>query len=131
MVNLLNQNKIRKPTELSNNRIDGVNYSISQLTSKYIQISDGKSTVTANKNTLNIDKISKQLNIGDKSADKLVKTVRASFKANEGTNRNTRSLDKLKSAAAKEVELRKEKEKVVDAKGQTKSEKTHSSERSL
>lgn len=123
--------KLRKPTELSNNRIDGVNYSISQLTSKYIRISDGKNTVTANKNTLNSEKIAKQLNIDDKSADKIIKNVSASFKAKEGTNKDILSLSKLKSVAAKEVELRKETEKVVDAKGQTKSEKTHSSERSL
>lgn len=123
--------KLRKPTELSNNRIDGVNYSISQLTSKYIRISDGKNTVTANKNTLNSDKIAKQLNISDKSADKIIKNVSASFKAKESTNKDILSLSKLKSVAAKEVELRKEKEKVVDAKGQTKSEKTHSSERSI
>lgn len=123
--------KIRKPTELSNNRIDGVNYGISQLTSKYIRISDGKNTVTVNKNTLNSEKISKQLNIGDKSADKLIKTVRASFKAKESTNKDNLSFSKLKSGAAKEAELRKDKEKIVDAKGQTKSEKTHSSERNL
>ncbi len=55
----------------------------------------------------------------------------ASFKAKESTNKDILSLSKLKSVAAKEVELRKEKEKVVDAKGQTKSEKTHSSERSI
>ena len=123
--------KIRKPTEVSNNRIDGVNYSILQITSKYIRISDDKNTVTANKNTLNSEKIAKQLNIDDKSANKIIKNVSASFKAKEGTNKEILSLSKLKSVAAKEVELRKETEKVVDAKGQTKSEKTHSSERSL
>ncbi len=123
--------KLREPNVIGNSKIDGINYSITQLTSKYIQISDGKNTVMANKNVLNSDKLSKQLGIGGKTADKLVKSVNSSFKALENTNKDKLSLIKLKSYAANEIEIQKHKDKVVDEKGQTKSEKTHTSERSL
>ena len=124
-------NKLREPNEIGSSRIDGINYNISQLTSKYIQISNGKDTVTVNKNVLNSDKLAKEFDIAEKSADKLVKSVNSSFKAMESVNKDKLSLIKLKTFAAKEIEFRKDKEKIVDAKGQTKSEKTHSSERSL
>lgn len=124
-------NKLREPNQIGSSRIDGINYNISQLTSKYIQISNGKDTVTVNKNVLNSDKLTKGFDIAEKSADKLVKNINSSFKTMESLNKDKLSLIKLKTFAAKEIEIRKDKEKIMDAKGQTKSEKTQSSERSL
>lgn len=123
------KDKTKGPVELCSDRVDGTKYSVSQLTSKFVLISNGDKSVVLNKNTLNAEKIAKQLNISEKSANKITQKLSASFKANESGTKGITSLNKLKAAAEKIFSQNKE--KTVDNKEQLKSEKTQSSERSI
>lgn len=122
------KDKIKGAIEISSDKVDGMKYSVSQLTSKYIQISMDDKTAILNKNTINTEKI-QQLGISEKSAEKISKKITASFKANESAVKGITPLNKLKSEAEKV--FTKNKEKSIDEKGQVKSEKTQTSERSI
>lgn len=123
------KDRMKGAIEISSDKVDGMKYTVSQITSKYIQISAGDKTAVLNKNTLNPEKIAKQLGINEKNAEKISQKLKVSFKANEGSVKGIASLNKLKSEAEKI--FTKNKEKSVDEKGQVKSEKTQTSERSI
>lgn len=114
--------------EMGKDNIDGRSYKFSQLTSKYLQISDGVNSVTVNKNILNTEKLAKQLGISEKSAEKIIKKINESFKAKSEMKKGITPLSKLKSEA--ERIFTQNKEKTVGEKGQTKSEKVQTTERS-
>lgn len=126
-----NVERIKEPTVIAVERIGGNKYNISQLTSKYIQISDGKKSIIANKNTLNSERVAQKLEISEKDSDKLVKSIRASFKAKEHSDKKIMPIGKLKAEAAKAIELQKNVERTIGEKGQFISEKTHTSERTM
>ena len=122
------KDKIKAP-EMVVDKVDGIKYSITQLTSKYIQISDGNKSAVINKNVLNTEKISQQLNISEKSAEKISTRIKAAFKANDGMKKGIMPLNQLKATAEKVYN--KSKETTVDEKGQVKSQKSQTTERSL
>ena len=114
--------------DMGKDRIDGKNYSFSQVTSKYIQISDGSNSIMVNKNMINAEKLSHDLGVSEKGAEKIVKKINTSFKAKDEVKGVT-SLSKLKSEAQKTYMLNKEQS--VNEKGQIKSEKVQTGERSM
>lgn len=122
------KDKIKAP-EMVVDKVDGIKYSITQLTSKYIQISDGNKSAVINKNVLNTEKIAQQLNISEKSAEKISTRIKAAFKANDGMKKGIMPLNQLKATAEKVYN--KSKETTVDEKGQVKSQKLQTTERSL
>lgn len=122
------KDKIKAP-EMVADKVDGIKYSITQLTSKYIQISDGNKSAVINKNVLNTEKIAQQLNISEKSAEKISTRIKAAFKANDGMKKGIMPLNQLKATAEKVYN--KSKETTVDEKGQVKSQKLQTTERSL
>lgn len=122
------KDKIRQPDTLCSDKVDGIKYSVSQLTSKFVMISSNEKDIILNKNTLNYEKLAKQLGISEKSANKISQKISASFKANESGVKGVTSLNKLKSVAEKI--FAQNKEKSIDEKGQEKTERLHTSERS-
>lgn len=114
--------------DMGKDRIDGKNYSFSQVTSKYIQISDGSNSIMVNKNMINAEKLSHDLGVSEKGAEKIVKKINTSFKAKDEVKGVT-SLSKLKSEAQKTYMLNKEQS--INEKGQIKSEKVQTGERSM
>lgn len=114
--------------DMGKDRIDGKNYSFSQVTSKYIQISDGSNSIMVNKNMINAEKLSHDLGVSEKGAEKIVKKINTSFKAKNEVKGVT-SLSKLKSEAQKTYMLNKEQS--INEKGQIKSEKVQTGERSM
>lgn len=122
------KDKIKAP-EMVVDKVDGIKYSITQLTSKYIQISDGDKSAVINKNVLNTEKIAQQLNISEKSAEKISTRIKAAFKATAGMKKGIMPLNQLKATAEKVYN--KSKETTVDEKGQVKSQKLQTTERSL
>ncbi len=110
-------------------RTDGQNYTISQLTSMFMEIRQEKTgkSILMNKDNIDSSKLAAALSIKPESAKKLAAVVEKSFKAKDG-NEKTTSLNKLKKYAEKVFEQKKVKE--IDVAGKEKNEKTFNSERS-
>lgn len=110
-------------------RTDGQDYTISQLTTKFMEIrqeSTGKS-VLMNKDNIDTNKLAASLNIKPESAKKLAAVVEKSFKVKDESQK-TSSLNKLKKYAEKVFEQKRTKE--IDATGKEKSVSLSNSERS-
>lgn len=94
-----------------NLRTDGQNYSISQLTSRFMEIkqeSTGKATIVS-KDDVKAEKLSSAFGIKPESAKKLAATIEKSFRTAKNTEKKF-SLNKLKNYADKKFNQNKSKD---------------------